>query len=81
MHTISTPTTPFYSVIPGGVHPGTVVEINGNTGHHHHGKKFEINLVHGAHESWHHAHGHHVGLKIKVNARKGKIYFTKVDLN
>jgi len=71
MHVINSPASPFYSVIPCGIHPGTTIQIDGHTPHH--CGKFEVNLIHGAHQSWHHAHGSHVALKLKANVRKGRV--------
>lgn len=65
MNVLSCPSVPFWGHIPDGVHPGTVIHIDGHVPHHSEG--FSLNLVHG-HDVGHHAE-HHSSISLHFNPR------------
>jgi len=61
MHVVNQPAIPFWGHVPEGVHPGTVIHVDGHVPHH--SDRFEINLVSG------HDIGHHSNIALHVNPR------------
>lgn len=65
MHVVSHPAVPFWGHIPDGVHPGTVIHIDGHVPHH--SERFDINLVTGQ-DVGHHA-SQHSSIALHFNPR------------
>jgi len=70
MHVINCPSVPYWGHIPDGLHPGTVIHIDGFVPHH--CSKFELNLMCG-NELGHNAEKHSniaLQLRPKINGKK-----------
>ena len=65
MHVINNPVIPFWGHIPEGVHPGTVIHVDGHVPHH--SDRFDINLVQGKDVGPHVSH--HSSIALHFNPR------------
>ena len=71
MHIVNSPSVPYWGHIPEGVHPGTVIQIDGHIPHH--CSHFEVNLY-GGNEVGHHAEKHsNIALQIRPKIHSKKV--------